>query len=57
VALVYGALGDNARALSWLDVAYRERDSSLTELAVDPLIDPLRSEPALQGLLTKLNLP
>jgi len=57
LALVYAALGDVNRALDSLEAAYRERDASLTALAVDPMIDPIRSQPRVQALLTRLDLP
>jgi len=33
--------------MDWLDKAYRERNDRLVYLNVDPMADPLRSEPAI----------
>ena len=50
-------VGDNARALDWLEKAYAERDPSMTYISCMPLWDPLRAEPRFQALLRRMNLP
>ena len=54
---VYTGLGDNKRALDWLEKAYREHNDRLVYLNVDPVADPLRSEPRFHDLMTRLHLP
>jgi len=54
---VYTGLGENRTALDWLDKAYRERNDRLVYLNVDPMADPLRSEPRFRDLMTHLHLP
>jgi hypothetical protein len=44
-------------ALDWLDKAYKERNDRLVYLNVDPMADPLRSEPRFRDLMTRLHLP
>jgi TolB-like protein/Tfp pilus assembly protein PilF len=56
VALIHVALGNTIQALDWLDAAYRDKDPALVQMAVDPMLDPIRSEPRFQGLLASLNL-
>ena len=56
-AAIYTGLGDNRTALDWLDKAYHERNDRLVYLAVDPIADPLRSEPRFRDLMTGLGLP
>jgi len=56
-ACVYTGLGDNKMALDWLDKAYKERNDRLVYLNVDPMADPLRSEPRFRDLMTRLHLP
>ena len=56
-AAVHTGLGENSTALDWLDKAYRERNDRLLYLNVDPMADPLRSEPRFQALMKKLHLP
>jgi TolB-like protein/Flp pilus assembly protein TadD len=56
-AAIYTGLGDNRTALDWLDKAYKEHNDRLVYLAVDPIADPLRSEPRFRNLLTKIGLP
>ncbi|MCC6341810.1 MAG: winged helix-turn-helix domain-containing protein [Bryobacterales bacterium] len=56
-AMIHAALGENDRALDWLDKAYASRDARLTWLAVEPRWDTIREEPRFQDLLDKLRLP
>ena len=54
---VYTGLGENGMALDWLDKAYKERNDRLIYLNVDPMADPLRSEPRFRDLMKRLRLP
>src|SRR5882762_2235905 len=54
---VYTGLGDKKMALEWLDKAYTERNDRLVYLNVDPMADPLRSEPRFRDLMARLHLP
>ncbi len=56
VAALAAAVGDNGRAIKYLEKSYAYRDTSILFLNVDPLMDPLRSNVHFQRLLTKLNL-
>jgi TolB-like protein/Tfp pilus assembly protein PilF len=56
VALVHAALGNADAAVEWFDKAYRERSPSMTALAVDPMVEPVRSDPRVQALLTRVGL-
>lgn len=56
-AAIYTGLGEKTTALDWLDKAYKERNDRLLYLNVDPMADPLRSEPRFQTLMKRLNLP
>jgi TolB-like protein len=53
----YLRLGDKEKALKYLEKGYQERDGGMVYLAVDPLYDPLRSDPRFQNLLRRMNLP
>ena len=55
-AAIYTGLGQNATALDWLDKAYKERNDRLVYLGVDPISDPLRSEPRFRKLLSRIGL-
>jgi TolB-like protein/tetratricopeptide (TPR) repeat protein len=56
-AAVYTGLGEKSTAMHWLDKAYKERNDRLLYLNVDPMADPLRSEPRFQDLMKRLHLP
>ena len=54
VAAVYNGLGDDERALDWLDVAYQERSGVLAWVAVDPLWKRLRGHPRFRQLIARI---
>jgi TolB-like protein/Flp pilus assembly protein TadD len=56
-AAVHTGLGERSTALDWLDKAYKERNDRLLYLNVDPMADPLRSEPRFRDLMARLHLP
>lgn len=56
-ATIFAQWGDRAKALDWLEVAFRMRDPGLVYLKTDPLLESLHGEPRFQGLLRKLNFP
>lgn len=57
VAGMYGQMGNRAAAFLWLERAYKNRVGRLTDLAVDPMFDPLRSDPRYDDLLARIGLP
>ena len=57
VALVYAGLGENDRALDWLDKAYADHSNAIVFLKVDPQLDTLRANPRFHELQRKLRLP
>jgi serine/threonine protein kinase/Flp pilus assembly protein TadD len=57
LAGLYRDVGDKDRALDWLEKGVEERDDWLVWLYVDPLFDPLRSEPRFQAVLKRVGLP
>jgi adenylate cyclase len=56
LAVIHLALGENETALQWLQKAYDEHDWALVVLAVEPRLDPLRSDPRFQVLMRKVGL-
>jgi len=58
LAVVEIGLGNKEEALAWLEKAYEEHyDDSLLLLKVDPIFDPLRSDPRYVDLLKRMGLP
>jgi TolB-like protein/Flp pilus assembly protein TadD len=55
---VYVGFGDKEKAFEWLGKAYLDRSigSSFATIKVDPIYDPLRSDPRFQDLLRRMNL-
>ena len=54
VALVYLGLGDHDRVFDCLDEALKERELRMLYLKVDPIFDPLRSDPRFDMLLRRV---
>jgi len=54
IAAVYLALGDKDQAIEWLKKDYEVKDNWMNQLKVDPVMDPLRSDPRFQVLLRKM---
>jgi len=57
IAVVHIGLGDWDQAFEWLEKAYRERSNSMVYLRVDPLFDPLRSDPRFVDLVRRVGFP
>ncbi len=55
-AVIHLALGESDKALSELQKSYEERDWALLVLAVEPRLDPLRSDPRFLDLVRKTGL-
>jgi len=56
-AVIYLGLGEKDQAFAWLEKAYEERSFLLPYLKVDPIWDPLRSDPRFADLLRRMGLP
>jgi len=54
IAEVHASLGEQDRALEWLEKVYERRDMSLVNLRVTPKFDVLRSDPRFQDLLRRV---
>jgi len=55
-AFAHVGMGNGDLALSCLEQAYEQHSSGLTALKVDPVYDPLRSDPRFQDLLRRVGL-
>jgi TolB-like protein/DNA-binding winged helix-turn-helix (wHTH) protein/Flp pilus assembly protein TadD len=55
---IYVGLGEKGKAFEWLEKGYERRSLGLAgvDLKVDPLWDPLRSDPRFADLLRRMNL-
>jgi len=57
IAIVYIGLGEKDQVFQWLDKAYEVRSNLLEYLLIDPLYDPIRSDPRFAALVKKIGLP
>ena len=57
IAGVYAWQGDVDKAISWLERAIEQRDSSMTDILTEPLLSSLRDDPRWMGLLEQMGLP
>lgn len=59
-AYIYAALGEKDQAFAWLEKAYEERSDIVVDLKTGPLqpvFDPLRSDPRFQDLMRRVGPP
>jgi tetratricopeptide (TPR) repeat protein len=56
VALVHAALGEHDQACARLENAFNDRSNRLAFMAVDPVLDSMRSQPYFQSLLRRMGL-
>ena len=56
IAEIYAEMGRKDEAFEWLDKAYQERAIYFVDLKVDPVLDPLRSDPRFADLLRRTHL-
>ena len=56
IGVVCGALGDYDQAFEWLGRAIRDHSSTFPEYYMEPIFDPLRSDPRYTALLKKMGL-
>ncbi len=50
-------LGKNEEALQWLERAYQQNDYQLSWISVEPLFDPIRSDPRFADLVRRADPP
>ncbi|HSE42549.1 MAG TPA: protein kinase [Acidobacteriota bacterium] len=56
IAMIYDALGQKDETFEWLGKAVQERSYQVSSMAVDPRLDPLRSDPRFKKLIAELHL-
>jgi TolB-like protein/Flp pilus assembly protein TadD len=56
LGLAYFALGDEGRCFEWLNKGVEDRQFVIY-WKVDPLLDPVRSDPRFQALIARLKMP
>jgi len=54
---IHAGLGENGRAIQYLEESYEEHSHWLIYLHIDPSMDGLRSDPRFQDLLRRIGLP
>jgi len=56
-AYIFAQAGDADRAFAELDNAVQAKDPGLSDLKVDPFLDPIRADPRYSALLSRLSFP
>jgi hypothetical protein len=54
--IVYEALGDNEQAFQWVEKMYQTKSPKMALLKVDPILDPLRSDPRFADYVKRVGL-
>jgi TolB-like protein/DNA-binding winged helix-turn-helix (wHTH) protein/Tfp pilus assembly protein PilF len=56
IAIVYAGLGENEKAMDWLEKAYEDRSNGLVFIKVDPELGSLRANARFKELQNKMRL-
>ncbi|HKW34292.1 MAG TPA: protein kinase [Candidatus Acidoferrum sp.] len=56
IAQAYMRIGEKQKVFEWLQKAYQEHDSGLVSVAVEPMFEPVRSDPRFRDLLSRTRL-
>jgi serine/threonine protein kinase/tetratricopeptide (TPR) repeat protein len=56
-AVIYAGMGDEERAVEWLEKAFDDRSLEMIFLKVDPRFDRLHADPRFANLLRRMGLP
>ena len=57
IAMVYAALSDKENTIHWLEKGYEDRNDEMIYLKIEPIFDPLRSDPRFQDLIRRIGFP
>ena len=57
IAYAYAYRGELDQAFTWLERAYREKDSVLYLIKCDPFFNKLKGDPRYKAFLRKMKLP
>jgi len=57
IAVIYAGLGERDQMFAWLEKAYQERHPFMTLISVEPVFDPVRSDPRFVQLVRRVGLP
>jgi DNA-binding winged helix-turn-helix (wHTH) protein/TolB-like protein/Flp pilus assembly protein TadD len=57
IAVIYAGLGERDKMFAWLESAYQERHPFMTFIGVEPMFDPVRSDPRFIDLVRRIGLP
>jgi tetratricopeptide (TPR) repeat protein len=56
IAVAYAGLGDARQGIAWLERGMEQRDIYIPENFFEPLLDPLRADPAFEPAVTRMGL-
>src|SRR5882724_10126651 len=54
IAVIYAGLGERDQMFAWLEKAYQERHPFMTLISVEPVFDPVRSDPRFVQLVRRV---
>jgi eukaryotic-like serine/threonine-protein kinase len=57
IALVYAGLADKEQTISWLKKGYEERNDDMIYMKIEPVLNPIRSDPRFQDLIRRVGFP
>jgi serine/threonine protein kinase/Tfp pilus assembly protein PilF len=57
IAMLYAGLADKEQTIFWLQKGYEQRDDDMIYMKIEPVFDPIRSDPRFQDLIRRVGFP
>lgn len=57
IAMVYAGLADKDKTIFWLEKGYEDRSDEMIYLNIEPVFDPIHSDPRFQDLIRRIGFP
>jgi serine/threonine protein kinase/Tfp pilus assembly protein PilF len=57
IAMVYAGLADKEQTIFWLTKGYQDRNDDMVYMKIEPVLDPMRSDPRFQALIRGIDFP
>jgi len=57
IAAIHAGLGDRDEAFAWLEKSFKEHNTAMTNLRIDPFFESLSDDPRFKDILRRMGLP
>jgi tetratricopeptide (TPR) repeat protein len=57
IAAIYAGMGDRDEAFAWLEKSFKEHNTAMTNLRIDPFFESLSDDPRFKDIIRRMGLP